>query len=135
MEIKNIFSLGELFAEVQLQNIYGDGKTFVDCTPKENFSCILERYEEQKNNPGFDLKAFVHEYFIEPEKISSKYESDVGRPLEKHVEMLWDVLSREPAAVFDSLVFLPHPYIVSGKSITGTAILPCLACRFQIALI
>ncbi|MDQ6889555.1 MAG: trehalase, partial [Bacteroidota bacterium] len=42
------------------------------------------------------------------------YKSEAGRPLGKHIELLWDVLTREPAATNDSLISLPHPYIVPG---------------------
>ena len=37
METDNIFSLGELFEKVQMHKFFPDGKTFVDCTPKEGF--------------------------------------------------------------------------------------------------
>ena len=36
MKTDTIFSLGELFEEVQMQKIFSDGKTFVDCTPKKD---------------------------------------------------------------------------------------------------
>ena len=88
MEIEYIFSLGELFERVQLERIFPDGKTFVDCTPKTDLSSIRERYEEQKNEPNFDLSFFVHEYFIEPKSISSGYKSDTTRPIKEHLESL-----------------------------------------------
>ena len=40
MDIKNIFSLGELFEKVQMQHIFPDGKTFVDCIPKSSLASI-----------------------------------------------------------------------------------------------
>ena len=40
MEIKNIFSLGELFEKIQTGEIFPDSKTFVDCTPNSDFSSI-----------------------------------------------------------------------------------------------
>ncbi len=114
MEIEYIFSLGELFERVQLERIFPDGKTFVDYTPKTDLSSIRERYEEQKNEPNFDLSFFVHEYFIEPKSISSGYKSDTTRPIEEHLESLWNVLTRQPEKTNDSLVDLPNPYIVPG---------------------
>lgn len=114
MSIKNIFSLGELFEKVQLQKIFPDSKTFVDCTPKFELAYILQRYEEQKKEPGFNLSFFVHEYFIEPKSISSGYVSDTSLPIESHLELLWDVLTRQPEDTNDSLVDLPDPYIVPG---------------------
>src|SRR6185312_13508871 len=112
MEIKNIFSLGELFERVQLEGIFPDGKTFVDCTPKEELSSIRDRYEEQKNEPNFNLSFFVHEYFIEPRSMSSGNTSDTTKPIEDHLETLWNVLARQPEKTNDSLIDLPNPYIV-----------------------
>ena len=115
MEIKNIFSLGELFEQVQLQKIFPDNKTFVDCIPKEALSSIRHRYEEEKDDPSFDLKNFVHRHFTEPPKIASDYVSDVSKPLEEHIENLWDILTRKTEReVNDSLITLPNPYIVPG---------------------
>ncbi|MEP7250812.1 MAG: alpha,alpha-trehalase TreF [Ginsengibacter sp.] len=114
LEIKNIFSLGELFEQVQLQKIFPDGKTFVDCTPKNDLAFIRERYEAEKNDREFDLSKFAYEHFQEPVAVSSNYQSDISRPLDKHIEMLWDVLTRQPEAVYDSTIFLPQPYIVPG---------------------
>ena len=50
MRIENIFSLGELFERVQMEQVFPDGKTFVDCSPKEEFSSIQERYNLEKND-------------------------------------------------------------------------------------
>lgn len=115
MKIKYIFSLGELFEEVQMKKIFPDNKTFVDCIPKNDLSVIQQRYEAKKNNPGFDLAAFVHEYFNKPEAISTNFKSDTARSICGHIEMLWDVLTRHPeAADNSSLIPLPHSYIVPG---------------------
>ena len=114
MEIKYIFSLGELFERTQMENVFPDGKTFVDCTPKKDLAFIRERYELEKNDADFNLSAFVHKYFEEPKEAATGYKSDTGRPLDKHVEMLWDVLKRQPEETNDSLISLPHPYIVPG---------------------
>ena len=32
---------GQLFADVQMQKIFPDGKTFVDCTPKRKVADIM----------------------------------------------------------------------------------------------
>lgn len=115
MEANRIFDLGELFEQVQLQKVFPDNKTFVDCTPKESLSAIRDRYEEKKNDSSFDLKKFVHNHFTEPPKIASDYVSDVSKPLEEHIENLWDVLTRKTEKeANDSLITLPHPYIVPG---------------------
>ncbi len=114
MEIKNIFDLGELFEKVQMQKVFPDNKTFVDCIPKKDLSVIRDRYEEEKDKKNFDLVAFVHEYFTEPEIPSTGYKSDNEKSLTNHIEELWDVLTREPKETKDSLISLPHSYIVPG---------------------
>ena len=114
MEIKNIFDLGELFEQVQMQKVFPDNKTFVDCIPKKDLSFIHDRYERVKNKKDFDLVAFVHEYFTEPEIPSTGYKSDNEKSLTDHIEDLWDVLTREPKETKDSLISLPHSYIVPG---------------------
>jgi len=114
MEIKNIFSLGDLFEKVQLENIFPDNKTFVDCLPKNDLSFIRERYEQEKNNSGFDLKTFVHEYFDEPKTSPVHFKSELNNSVSGHIENLWDVLTRNPEVQNDSLINLPHPYIVPG---------------------
>jgi alpha,alpha-trehalase len=114
MDTDNIFSLGELFEQVQMKNIFSDGKSFVDCTPSDNLSNIKSRYESEKNKPGFDLSDFVHENFTLPMQVSTVYKSDTERPVKEHLKMLWDVLTRQPKESHDSLINLPHPYIVPG---------------------
>jgi len=114
MEIKYIFSLGELFERVQEEDVFPDNKTFVDCTPNYSFSHIHGRYEEEKNNPGFDLSKFVHENFTLPKSITTGFVSKEGRPIKEHLELLWDALTRQPEESHNSLVPLPNPYIVPG---------------------
>ncbi|HVZ98321.1 MAG TPA: trehalase family glycosidase, partial [Chitinophagaceae bacterium] len=115
MSVSNIFELGELFEQVQVRRIFPDGKTFVDCIAKEDLSVIRNRYESEKNNPGFDLAAFVHQHFVMPGAVSARYESDPDESLEDHLKKLWPVLTRKPQAPKnDSLIPLPHDYIVPG---------------------
>ncbi|MBU2011741.1 MAG: alpha,alpha-trehalase TreF, partial [Gammaproteobacteria bacterium] len=52
----------ELFVAVQMQRIFPDSKTFVDCAPRRHPEVILEAYRARCNEPGFDLGAFVHEH-------------------------------------------------------------------------
>lgn len=112
--IKDVFSLEELFEQVQLQNIFADGKTFVDCTPRSDLAAISQLYKEEKEQPGFDLASFVNEHFILPKSYSTKYESVTGRPIVEHIGMLWNELTREPEEEKSSLIPLPYPYIVPG---------------------
>src|SRR6185312_1135393 len=115
MEIKNIFSLGELFEKVQLQKIFSDSKTFVDCTPNSEFSSICACYEKEKDSKDFDFLAFVNKNFILPENYTSNYVTTQRNSVTAHIEELWDVLTRKPEKTGkNSLIPLPHPYIVPG---------------------
>jgi alpha,alpha-trehalase len=110
----NIHELGQLFEDVQLQNILGDGKTFPDCIPKKSTEEILLDYEKEKGRPGFELKKFVDANFSLPKAYSSDYQSDTDKSAKQHVEALWNVLTRNPDQESGSLIPLPHPYIVPG---------------------
>src|SRR5687767_1189935 len=109
-----IFSLGQLFEDVQMQNVFADGKTFVDCTPNSEPAFIQQRYEEQKSEPGFNISTFVSEHFTLPKTYSTGYKSVAGRPVKDHLELLWNELTRQPEDLKNSLIPLPHPYIVPG---------------------
>jgi len=112
--LEDIFSLGELFKQVQLQNVFPDGKTFVDCTPRTPLLIIQQQYELKKDEPGFDLRSFVNKHFSAPENYSQTIMSNSDRPLASHVEMLWNELTRQPVDEKSSLIKLPKPYIVPG---------------------
>ncbi|MEO7960789.1 MAG: alpha,alpha-trehalase TreF [Ginsengibacter sp.] len=112
MDIK--FFESELFRQTQLQKVYTDNKTFVDCIPKMDIAVILERYNDEKNKSNFNLADFVHQYFDEPPEVATGYVTDTSRSIEEHIDELWDVLSRKPEGRDDSLISLPKPYIVPG---------------------
>lgn len=107
---------GDLFHAVQMNRVFPDGKTFVDCTPKFPTDTILARYTAAKAVPGFDLRAFVLDHFDLPKAYASGFVSDPGRSAVEHIDALWEVLTRRPddAAQAGSLIPLPHPYIVPG---------------------
>src|SRR5215475_185440 len=44
---------GKLFVDVQMNRVFADGKTFVDCVPKRKPAEILADYETQKETAGF----------------------------------------------------------------------------------
>lgn len=115
MPVNNIFDLGEFFEQVQLKKIFPDGKTFVDCIPVTEISAIPHLYESEKKLPGFDLSEFVHRYFREPPNNNPEHTSVIRKPLKKHLEDLWDTLTRQPLQnAGDSLIALPGEYIVPG---------------------
>lgn len=108
--------IGELFVDVQLNQVFEDGKTFVDCTAKYPYDTIQKNYAAQKATINFDLKAFVLEHFEVPPSISSDFKSDASRSAEEHVEALWPVLQRKSDVdkIGSTLITLPSPYIVPG---------------------
>jgi alpha,alpha-trehalase len=103
-----------LFKEVQLERIFQDGKTFVDCLPKYPVEEINKKYLAQKNTTGFNLKTFVLSHFDLPVANTSNYSSDTSKPVTDNIEKLWTVLTRKPDDVSGSLIRLPHAYIVPG---------------------
>ena len=108
----------ELFVDVQVQQIFPDGKTFVDCIPKRNPEAILSDYLKIKNNPAikFSLKDFVLANFDLPINPTSTYRSDANQDVKEHIKQLWSVLNRNPDKIIEgsSLLSLPNPYIVPG---------------------
>lgn len=105
-----------LFEAVQLERVYPDNKTFVDALPRESPAEIMRAYEQQKNQPGFQLKSFVETHFLPPTAATTQYRSNVAAGLRAHIDTLWTVLARpaDTGGQFSSLVPLPHPYIVPG---------------------
>ncbi len=111
IEIQNITPL---FDDVQLNRLFPDGKTFVDCLPKSSPEEISAKYIQQKDQPGFSLQQFVTANFELPVSHSSNYQSDTGKTVAENINKLWDVLTRQPDKVGGSLIPLPHSYIVPG---------------------
>lgn len=106
--------LQALFEDVQLQQVFPDGKTFVDCLPKIPEAEIADRYEHQKKLAGFNLRQFVLDHYELPVPHSIQYQSNSQKSAEENIELLWDVLTRQPDAEKGSLIPLPYPYIVPG---------------------
>jgi alpha,alpha-trehalase len=44
---------GQLFKDVQMQRVFPDSKTFVDAIAKDAPAIIVQRYQEEKQEPGF----------------------------------------------------------------------------------
>jgi alpha,alpha-trehalase len=106
---------GDLFIEVQMQKIFPDGKTFVDCIPKRKPTDIMYDYGIQKG-PNFNLKKFVEDNFEIPQAVAANYKSDTSEDIVTHIKKLWAVLKRNPDKEVEgtSLLPLPNPYIVPG---------------------
>lgn len=107
---------GKLFEAVQTAQVFPDGKTFVDCTAQSDPGAIMEAYDQEKGQPGFNLKAFVEKHFDAPRSFASNFRSDTSRSAADHINALWDVLTRQAdsAQPGSSLIPLPKPYIVPG---------------------
>lgn len=114
MAQKEIFQLEPLFADVQMQQIFADGKTFVDCMPKESTDVILEKYLQQKDTAGFNLNDFVFANFKLPKVFAGDFKTAVCSNTAQHINHLWAVLTREPDEKTGSLIPLPNSYIVPG---------------------
>jgi alpha,alpha-trehalase len=110
------FYESNLFHDVQMSELFTDGKTFVDCIPKTDFATILDAYESNKANPSFKLDVFIRKNFSLPKEGKAIYESDKNRPIEEHIKSLWKVLTRKPSKQQNqgSLLPLEYPYIVPG---------------------
>lgn len=109
--------LGELFGDVQTQQIYPDGKTFVDLIPKKRIRSIKEEYKLLKSDPNFDLREFVTRHFADMSELIHPKEPFVTNnddTTEQHIFRLWDHLERRNRIDRGSLIALPHEYIVPG---------------------
>lgn len=111
---KYIFQLGELFERVQMENIFPDSKTFVDCIPKKSLAYIRDCYEKEKSTEEFDLGKFVHQHFDTPLSSHTDFVTIKNIPLTEHINNLWDVLTRKTTETNNSLISLPKPYVVPG---------------------
>ncbi len=114
---------GQLFQDVQLQKIFPDGKTFVDCTPKRAVKDIMYDYGMMKGQ-GMDLKKFVADNFDLPPAPPQLNYIQQEKDLSIHIKNLWGALKRKadfsstlnefkkPSG--SSLLPLPNSYIVPG---------------------
>ncbi len=109
---------GQLFVDVQMNHIFPDNKTFVDCIPKRDPKAIVADYIKAKHNPAlrFSLLRFVEENFEIPVSPTSMYKSDTAASVKTHIQQLWSVLKRNPDKPVEgsSLLPLPYSYIVPG---------------------
>ena len=109
--------LGELFDDVQSQQIYPDGKTFVDLVPTKRIRTIREEYALLKIDPNFDLREFVGRHFTDLSQTIHKKDPFVIQDTdsaEQHITRLWAYLERQNRIDRGSLIALPHKYTVPG---------------------
>ncbi|MGH7583086.1 MAG: alpha,alpha-trehalase TreF, partial [Gemmatimonadales bacterium] len=112
--------LGPLFRAVQLDSVFPDSKTFVDAELRLPARDVLARYVAARGRAGFDLRAFVAQYFMAPPAPVDTFTTDTSQTMEQHLRALWPVLTRGPPAdpgsliKHSSLIPLPDPYVVPG---------------------
>jgi alpha,alpha-trehalase len=104
-----------LFERVQMEETLPDGVNFVQAVPRSTPGAVMEAWRRESKLPGFDLKAFIGAQFRLPAEISTDYRSNHA-DIVQHIDRLWPVLTREPAAAlpYSSLLPLPFPYVVPG---------------------
>jgi alpha,alpha-trehalase len=108
---------GQLFIDVQMQRIFPDNKTFVDCVPKDDPTKIVADYTQLKQSKAtIDLKQFVLDHFNVPSVANDTFHSDMNESMEAHIKRLWNVLKHTPDKHVEgsSLLPLPYPYIFPG---------------------
>jgi len=106
----------DLFVAVQMQSVFTDGKAFPDAIPQSAPGTILAQYHKLHPSTPEALKAFVGAHFILPELAASPSSSPEQVPVLKHIDQLWDTLTRTTSSTarYSSLLSLPHPYVVPG---------------------
>lgn len=103
---------GPLFEAVQLAGLFSDSKTFADAMPRSgNAGRLLQAFEQERAQDGFDLERFVRSFFVLPDPPEEEQLPDI----EDHIRALWSrLLRRDDPASSGSLLPLPHPYVVPG---------------------
>lgn len=106
---------GTLLADVQLAQIFQDGKTFVDAVPLHPPQEICVRYKQERETAGFDLERFVQRHFQLP-KLHPLVEARPQKDsIDNYIRQLWPKLQRTASAPqMGTLIPLPYPYIVPG---------------------
>jgi alpha,alpha-trehalase len=106
-----------LFVAVQSANLFPDSKTFADAVPKSAPAEILARFAAAKPVSRDALQAFVAENFVLPAQVSgTELPSQEHVGITRHIDLLWDQLTRTTASAppYSSLLPLPEPYVVPG---------------------
>ena len=105
---------GDLFADAQ--RALPDAKAMVDAIPNAAPAAIAAEYAQRRDEPGFDLRAFVGERFELPRPAGGGYRTRPRDNVVRHIDRLWRELERQPRPgdARSSLLPLPQPYIVPG---------------------
>jgi alpha,alpha-trehalase len=106
-----------LFFAVQSAQVFPDSKTFADAVPKSSPKEILARFAAEKPVTREALQAFVTANFEVPAQVSgTELPSQERVTITRHIDLLWDQLTRTSSAAppYSSLLPLPKPYVVPG---------------------
>lgn len=108
--------LGELFADVQKQRLYEDGKTFVDLVPRRRIRAIAQEYNLLKGDSGFNMHEFVarHFYDLATRQPRTVFVPDPSDSIQQHITRLWQDLEHRHRVDKGSLIALPYAYVVPG---------------------
>ena len=106
---------GPLFVQVQMDQLFADGKAFADAVPKGSPPAILRRYRIRGPRSRAALRRFVASTFSLPTEAQTPT-AQRDKNLEAHIARLWPLLTRQPAVPpdYSSLLFVPEPYVVPG---------------------
>jgi len=113
---------GQLFIDVQMQQVFPDGKTFVDCTPKRKVADIMYQYGMMRGVRQHMQQFIENNFNLPPAPLQVNYIQH-EKDIEKHIRNLWDVLKRDADVSprwegnevdGNSLLALPYPYVVPG---------------------
>jgi len=107
---------GELFEQVQMAQVFADGKTFADTQAKRPPEQILADYRRLRAKGNFDLRQFVAENFTPPRPAGGDFHAVPGEDVRQHIDRLWRSLERGPDAAqnYSSRIALPFRYVVPG---------------------
>jgi alpha,alpha-trehalase len=105
-----------LFAAVQTQRIFADGKLFADALPREDPTAIEKQFAGQHPQTADALKSFVLAHFDLPADVAASAAPPNRVSLVQHIDDLWSVLMRSTTSAppYASLLMLPKPYVVPG---------------------
>src|ERR1700674_1085796 len=105
-----------LFDAVQSARLFADSKTFADAVPNSSPAEILARYRDAKPVTQEALKTFVAANFSLPPNATVTPPSSERVSIARHIDALWDQLTRSTTTVqsHSSLLPLPEPYVVPG---------------------
>lgn len=109
--------MGELFNDVQAQQIFADGKTFVDLVPRKRVKSIIDEYRLLKKDPQFDFSEFLGRHFYDLTATIHKkepFKPKANTTISHQISQLWEYLERRNRRDRGSLIALPYIYVVPG---------------------